>query len=87
MGTVSNVNVEEVPGGLFTLDHWIKVAADLADALKKEDPVTWRVKIKPQSKQWVEEYSEYIEKQKRVAKERALAKLTLDDKIALGLEK
>jgi hypothetical protein len=47
--------------------------------------VDWRNHVKPQTKQWAEEHLEYVEKQKRLARERALAKLTYDDKIALNL--
>ena len=95
MGTVSNVNAEEVPGGLFTLDHWIRISSDLLYVVMRAYPVKesidkqdwWTTRVKPQTRQWAIEYTEYVEKQKKLAKERALAKLTLDDKIALGLEK
>lgn len=90
MGTVSNVNVDEVPGGLFTTEHWMMIAGDLLKGLKTAsnlDGGSWVGYVKPQTRQWAEEYLQYTEKQRKLAKERALAKLTLDDKIALGLEK
>lgn len=86
MGTISNVRVEEVPGGLFPLDHWIAIANDLLSAFIKNNPdLDWRHKLKPETRQWAEEYLAFKKAQTRLAKERALAKLTYDDKIALGL--
>ena len=88
------VDMREVPGGLFTIEHWCKIAVDLLEALiavdlledpKKHDLTGWKSKIKPQTRQWAVEYLEWVKIEERRARERALAKLTYDDKIALGL--
>jgi len=80
------MDTREIPGGLFTSDHWCKLCVDLLSVVMEAYPGDlWRGKVKPQTKMWAEEHMDYLEKQKRLAKERALAKLTYDDKIALGL--
>lgn len=84
------INVEEVPGGLFTAEHWMKIAGDLLKGLiyaAREEEGRWQGCVKPQTRDWANEYLAYTEKQRRIAKERALSKLTYDDKVALGLEK
>jgi hypothetical protein len=84
---MSPLNVNEVPGGLFTMEHWIKIAVDLLRVLMEAYPNDlWRGYVKPQTKQWAEEYLEWVKREDRIAKERALAKLTFEDKVVLGLE-
>jgi hypothetical protein len=58
---------------------------DLLGVVMANFPSDWQTRIKPQTRQWAEDHMEYGNKQIRLAKERALAKLTYDDKIALGL--
>lgn len=79
-------DIREVPGGLFLLEHWIKISSDLlAVAMDAYPGNLWTEKVKPQTRQWALEYLDYRKKEERIAKERALAKLTYDDKLALGL--
>lgn len=83
------VDMREVPGGLFRMQHWQNIAVDLLNALMKQCRVpgecSWKSCVKPQTRQWAEEHIEYQDKERHRAKERALAKLTYDDKVALGL--
>jgi hypothetical protein len=80
-------DVKSMPGGLFTPDHWMFIAYDLLRALTKNTTGdTWADHVKPQTKAWGIEYLLFVEQQKKIVKERALAKLTHDDKVALGLE-
>ena len=79
------MDTREIPGGLFTLDHWWKLCVDLlsvVDGSLSRRPVEG--KVKPQTKSGPKSTWITSKKQKRLAKERALAKLTYDDKIALG---
>lgn len=85
MGTVSRVDPMEIPGGLFTASHWDRVARDLLRVVMQAHPTEWQNKVHRDTQAWADERLEYEEKSRRLAKEKALAKLTFDDKIALGL--